>query len=104
QAVKAILKELDGQKGYQEYIDWWQKAFYFNKKTDYFRMVCGMFALSNAWSCDEDVDDVYKLLQNKENCLILQHLDVIKAERPDIYERIKKGYEEAEIMLSKLGS
>jgi flavin-dependent dehydrogenase len=104
QAVKAILKELDGQKGYQEYINWWQKAFYFNKKTDYFRMVCGMFALSNAWSCDEDVDDVYKLLQNKENCLILQHLDVIKAERPDIYERIKKGYEEAETMLSKLGS
>jgi len=26
-AVKAIEKELNGQKGYPEYIDWWQKAF-----------------------------------------------------------------------------
>lgn len=63
-----------------------------------------MFALSNAWSCDEDVDYVYKLLQDKENVLIREHLEVVKAERPELYERLKKGYEEAERRLSELGS
>ena len=104
QAVKAIEKELNSQEGYPEYINWWQDAFYFHKRTDYLRMVLGMFALSNAWACDEDVDYVYKLLQGKENILIREHLEEIKLERPELYERLKNSYDEAERRLSELGS
>ena len=102
-AVEAIKKELNGQKGYPEYIDWWQKAFYFHNP-EYFRMVIGMFALGNAWSSDEDVDYVYKLFQDKEGppqTIVEENLELIKAGRPELYERLKKGYEEAEKMMPK---
>jgi len=105
-AVKAIEKELNGQKGYPEYIDWWQKAFYFHKP-DYFKGVVNMFALTYAWSCDEDVDYIYKLFQGKEGALrtmISENLEMIKPGRPELYERLKKGYEEAEKMLAQMGS
>jgi flavin-dependent dehydrogenase len=105
-AVKAIEKELNGQKGYPEYIDWWQKAFYFHKP-DYWRMVFGMFTLANAWSCDEDVDYVYNLFQGKEGVpqiIIGENLELLKEGRPELYERLKKGYEEAEKMVPKAGS
>ncbi len=105
-AVKAIEKELNGQKGYPGYIDWWQKAFYFHNP-DYWRMVFGMFTLANAWSCDEDVDYVYNLFQDKEGVpqiVISENLELIKEGRPELYERLKKGYEEAEKMVPKAGS
>jgi flavin-dependent dehydrogenase len=105
-AVKAIGKELNGQKGYPEYIDWWQRAFYFHNP-DYFSMVLGMFALANAWSCDEDVDYVYNLFQDKEGppqTIIAENLELIKPGRPELYERLKKGYEEAEKMVPKAGT
>jgi flavin-dependent dehydrogenase len=97
-AVKAVEKELSGQNGNQEYIDWWQQAFYFNKP-DYWRMVFGMFALANSWSCDEDVDYVYQLFQDRLGVpqnMILDNMELIKKGRPELYERLKKGYEEAE--------
>jgi flavin-dependent dehydrogenase len=97
-AVRAVEKELGGQKGNQEYIDWWQQAFYFNKP-DYWRMVFGMFALANSWSCDEDVDYVYQLFQDRLGVpqnMIKDNMELIKEGRPELYERLKKGYEEAE--------
>jgi flavin-dependent dehydrogenase len=104
-AVKAIEEELNGHKGYPEYVDWWQKAFYFHKP-EYFNMVFGMFALANAWSCDEDVDYVYNLLQDKvgvPQIIIGENLERFK-DRPELYEKLKKGYEEAERMASKASS
>jgi len=106
QAVKAIEKELSGQKGYPEYIDWWQQAFYFHNP-DYWKMVFWSFALANAWSRDEDVDYVYKLFQDKlgpPQTTVAQNLELIKEGRPELYERIKKTYEEVERMLPKAGS
>ncbi len=103
-AVKAIEKELSGQKGYPEYIDWWQKAFYFHNP-DYWRMVLQMFNLYGAWTCDEDVDYVYKLLQDKEGypqIVISENLELIKAGRPELYERLMKGYEAAEKKVREL--
>ena len=105
-AVKAIEKELNGQKGYAEYVDWWQRAFYFHK-TDYWRMVFGMFALANAWSCDEDVDYVYDVFKDWEGVpqiIISENLDLIKPGRPELYERLKKGFEDVEKMIPKAGS
>jgi len=103
-AVKAIEKELSGQKGYPEYIDWWQQAFYFHNP-DYWRMVLQMINLYAAWTCDEDVDYVYKLFQDKEGypqILIGENLELIKPGRPELYERLKKGYEEAEKRVREL--
>ena len=103
-AVKAIEKELNGQKGYPEYIDWWQQAFYFHNP-DYWRMVLQMFNLYGAWTCDEDVDYVYKLLQDKggyPQIVISENLELIKAGRPELYERLKKGYEAAEKKVREL--
>ena len=104
-AVKAIEKELSGQKGYPEYTDWWQNAFYFCRQKDYFRNVFGMFAVSNAWSCDEDVDYVYKLFQDKEGSpytIISQNLELIKEGMPELHERLMKAYEEVEGVVSKI--
>jgi len=101
-AVKAIEKELNGQKGNQEYIDWWQQAFYFHKP-EYWRMVFGMFALANAWQTDEDVDFLYKLFQDKvgvPQIMVEQNLDLIKEGRPELYKRLKEGFEQVEKMAS----
>jgi len=109
-AVKAIEKELNGQKGYPQYIDWWQKAFYFNKP-DYFRWVVKQFALGNTWSDDEEVDDIYNILQevNKKiegwpQILIDENLELIKERKPEFYERLQMAYEVAEQMIPKEGS
>jgi len=105
-AVKAIEKELNGQKGYPEYIDWWQKAFYMHNP-DYLSWMYRAFAMSTAWTCDEDVDYVYKLLQDKEGmpqAIIRENLELIKAGRPELHERLKRGFEEAEKMAPKAGS
>jgi len=105
-AVKAIEKELNGQKGYPEYISWWQKAFYMHNP-DYLRMVYEAFVISTAWTCDEDVDYVYNLFQDKEampQVIIAENLELIKPGRPELYERLKRGYEEAEKMVPKAGS
>jgi flavin-dependent dehydrogenase len=105
-AVKAIEKELSGQKGYPKYIDWWQKAFYFHNP-DYFRMAFKWMAMASTFTCDEDVDYVYKLLQDKEGVpavLIAQNLESFKEGRPEFYERFKKVFGEVEGIVSKLGS
>jgi flavin-dependent dehydrogenase len=102
-AVKAIEKELVGQKGYPEYIDWWQNAFYFNKP-DYFRMMLGVFAIANAWSCDEDVDYIYELFQDElgtPQTIVRNNLELIKKGRPALYDRIIKSFNEAENILPK---
>jgi flavin-dependent dehydrogenase len=99
-AVKAIEKELSGQRGYPEYIDWWQKAFYMHDP-DYFPMIFRFFALANAWADDEEVDYIYSLFQDKEGwpiTLINENLELIKERRPEFYERLQKGYEEAKKM------
>jgi flavin-dependent dehydrogenase len=105
-AVKAIEKELSGQRGYPEYIDWWQKAFYFHNP-DYWDFVFRCFALANAWSDDEEVDFVYNLFRDKEGwpeILILENPELLKERRPDFYERLKNAFEEAHKIASKVGS
>jgi flavin-dependent dehydrogenase len=100
-AVKAIEKELSGQRGYPEYIDWWQKAFYFHDP-DYFWFCFKYFALANAWADDEEVDYIYSLFQDKEGwpiALIDKNRELIKERRPDFYEKLQKGYDETEKML-----
>jgi len=88
-AVKAIEKELNGQKGYPEYINWWQKAFAFNDP--HYWKVAGIFPINKICS-DEEVDYLYSLFQGRVGCdvgLIANNLELIKEGRPELYERIK---------------
>ena len=87
-AVKAIKKELDGQKGCQEYIDWWRKAFAFNDP--HYWKVAGVFPLNRICS-DEEGDYLYSLFQGTVGCdvgLITNNLELIKTERPELYEKL----------------
>ena len=66
------------------------------------------FALANVWTDDEEVDNIYKLLQdiNKEKegyplTLIDEYPELIKKQRPEFYERLQQAYKEAEKMLLK---
>jgi flavin-dependent dehydrogenase len=105
-AVKAIEKELSGQTGYPEYIDWWQKAFYMHDP-DYWTYVFECFALANVWSGDEEVDYIYNLLQDKEGmppAVISQNLELLKPGRPELYQKLKNAFEEVSKMVSKVGS
>ena len=90
QAVKAIEKELNGQKGYPEYINWWQKAFAFNDP--HYWKVAGVFTL-NGICTDEEVDYLYSLFQGRVGCatgLIANNLEPIKEGRPDLYQKLIK--------------
>jgi flavin-dependent dehydrogenase len=89
-AVKAIEKELNGQNGNQEYIDWWQGAFAFNDP--HYWKVAAAFPL-NMICTDEEVDYLYRLFQGRIGCamgLIAKNLDLIKKERPELYEKLMK--------------
>jgi len=92
QAVKAIEKELNGQKGYPEYTDWWQQAFAFNTP-DYLKLVVAVFPL-NRFCSDEEIDYIFSLFQGKigiVQILLAKNLELIKAERPELYEKLAKA-------------
>jgi flavin-dependent dehydrogenase len=91
-AVKAIEKELKDQKGYQEYIEWWQNAFAFNK-ADHFKVFSMAYSLPKICS-DEEIDYIYSLFQDKVGippCLVAKNIELIKERRPELYEKLKKS-------------
>jgi digeranylgeranylglycerophospholipid reductase len=90
-AVKAIEKELNGQKGYPEYIKWWQNAFEGNSPT--YLKAAGRFMSLNAICSNEEIDYLYQVIQGQVGVpaiLVARNLDRIKEERPELYERIRK--------------
>jgi hypothetical protein len=95
QAVKAILKELNGQKGYPVYINWWRKAFFLNDP-GYFKRIVTHHSL-NIICSDEEVDYIYQLFQNKRVVLTLaiaKNPAQIKDERPELYQKIKTNLDQ----------
>ena len=89
-AVKAIEKELNGQKGYPDYINWWQHAFAFNDP--HYWKVAGVFPL-NSICTDEEVDYIYSLFEGRVGCamgLIANNMELIKKGRPELYEKLIK--------------
>jgi len=90
QAVKAIEKELNGQKGYPGYIDWWQRAFAFNDP--HYWKVAGVFPL-NYICTDDEIDYIYSLFQGRIGCavgVLAKNLDLIKKGRPELYQKLVK--------------
>ena len=64
----------------------------------------GVFPL-NQICTDEAIDHLYSLFQSRVWCamgLIAKNMELIKKGRPELYERLKKGREEAEKMVSLL--
>ncbi len=101
-AVKAIEKELNGQKGYPEYIAWWQKAFAFNDP-GYFKTATELDPHLRVCS-DEELDFLYRLFQGKVGCptgIIINNMELIKAERKEVYEKIKGEIDRVKIEVAK---
>ncbi len=97
QAVKAIEKELNGQRGYPEYIAWWQHAFHCTSKTSRVIKNISSFFFPLARICsDEEVDYLHSLFQGRlgiPEMLVVNNLELIKGDRPELYEKLTKGVE-----------
>lgn len=103
QGVKAIMKELNGQNGYQEYVDWTQRAFAVFIFPDHFKLKSTHYILSATCS-DEEMDYIYSLFKNEVGhpaFKIAEKPELIKDERPDLFMRLKKAYEELNKMSVK---
>jgi flavin-dependent dehydrogenase len=98
-AVKAIEKELNGQEGYREYIDYWQNAFEFNDPT-FFRTTARYMFLNRLCS-SEEVDYLYRLFQDKAGVpqvMIANNLELIRKDRPKLYDKLKnRGIDKLEM-------
>jgi flavin-dependent dehydrogenase len=93
QAVKAIEKELNGQKGYPDYITWWQQAFAFNTPYYLDRVSKGFTAPLSMIVNDEEMDFIFSLFQGRPGIpemMIAKNLDQIKGARPELGERLTK--------------
>ena len=89
QAVKALEKELNGQKGNQDYIDWWQNSQYFNSP-EHLETLSKIYHLS-ALCSDEEVDYIYKLFKDKVGMpsdIVAENLELIKENTPKLYEKL----------------
>lgn len=100
-AAKAILNELEGNNGFEQYSHWWNKSFEFN--SDEYLQVSQGYALVPTYS-DDELDYLFSLIENatlegtysqyKTPQLIwnsiLSNIDQIQIERPCIFEKINK--------------
>lgn len=98
QAVKAIQKEAAGKKGVQEYTNWWQQAFAFNRQ-DHFKIFDMAYSLTRLCS-SEEIDQIYRLFQDKIGippCLVNRNMELIKEKLPQLYEKLTRGMNQATI-------
>ena len=100
-AGNAIAKELEEKNGFEQYTGWWQQSFEFN--TDDYLVVAQGYALVPVYT-DDEVDYLFALIENEvlkgtfsqyttPKLLwgsILRHKIRISAERPELYEKIRK--------------
>jgi len=90
QAVKAIEKETNGQKGYEAYTTWWQNSFQFNKKKTFSTLAERHYPL-NRVKTDEELDFLFSLCEGQVGpsaLLIGNSLELVKTKRPEFYERL----------------
>ena len=92
QAVKAIEKKMQGEDGYLEYITWWQNSFAFNTP-EYLELNKGIYPINRLCS-DDEVDYIYSRFKDRlgiPQLMIARNLDIIKKERPALYEKFAKS-------------
>ena len=98
-AADAVVNELQGKNGFQEYTTWWKKSFEFNGE-DYLKVAQG-YALVPAYS-DDELDYLFALTEAQvlEGTFsqyktpkvmwnaILEHKEKIAQEKPDLYQKV----------------
>ncbi len=92
QAARAIIKELNGQKAYGEYIKWWQKSFAFNTP-EYLQLNQGLYPI-NRLCTDEEVDYIYRRFEGTlgiPQLIVANNMDIIRAERPELHEKLTRA-------------
>lgn len=102
-AGNAMVKELNGEDGYTQYTNWWNKAFDFNRVDGLqFVQFYGTLGIKARFT-DDEIDYLFKLLEGKMLCgnfsqfevpknlwnALLTYEEIIKDEKPEIYEKIK---------------
>jgi flavin-dependent dehydrogenase len=91
QAVRALLKELDGKEGYPEYKAWFYNAYanFTVQEHDRTRIMHRMF---KKMCTDGDVDYIYKALEDRichPAFVVFDNPEMVK-DRPDLYKKIKE--------------
>jgi flavin-dependent dehydrogenase len=92
QAAKATINELNGKKGYLEYINWWQQAFAFNRQ-DSVKTLNLAYLLTKSCT-SEEIDYIYRLFQDRIGippCQVNKNINLIKEDNPGLYEKLVKN-------------
>jgi hypothetical protein len=103
QGAKATLKELNGQRGYIEYIDWLKKAFAFWAYPEHLRLKTMHHILKMVCS-DDEMDFIFQILRNKIGhppFVIAENPEIVKPERPELYAKLKNVIEYVNRITSK---
>jgi len=106
QAVKAMVKELNSQEGYPEYKAWFYNAFASLAIQEHDRTRI-MHRLFRNLCTDEDVDYIYKTLQDKvchPAFVVFENPEIVR-DRPELYGKLKQTIEDIDKMtLTVLGA
>jgi len=108
QGAKATLKELSGQPGYSEYTNWLHQAFAFFAHPDHFKRKTYRLAFSLARPNNSDMDTIFRLM-NEQGVrdhpagFITQNPELVKAERPEFYDRLKTAIERIDRRIARGG-
>jgi flavin-dependent dehydrogenase len=90
QAARAVLKELNGEPGFEPYCRWWRQAFE-GIDPDHSKAAARFFSL-NSLCTDEEVDYLYQSYRGEIGVpaiTIAGDLDRIKDARPELYRKLK---------------
>ena len=103
-AGNAVIKELVGENGFEQYTQWWQDSFEFHNEE---KLKKSMSTLLSATICTEDeLDYLFSLTEDEVLegsysqwrqpklvwASILRHKERIAKEMPELYEKIQKSY------------
>lgn len=100
-AGKCVIKELQQNEGFREYINWWKSSFEF-LNPEIHRIAQGFFI--NPFYEDEEIDYLFSLIEGEHHegtmnqyklpkmlwDAILKHSERIKREKPELQQKISK--------------
>ena len=99
----AVIQEIEGEEGFEEYTKWWQESFEFQNEEE---LRSTMSTLLSATFCtDDELDYLFALTEdevlegaysqwNQPKLMwgsILRHKEKIAKEMPELYEKIQKS-------------
>jgi len=88
-AAWAVIAELDGQPGYQDYTDWWRRVFAFNQPA-YMRNWLSSQPLYEV-CIDEEIDYLHQIFEDRVGAvelLISKDPEQVRAQRPELYSKL----------------